>query len=320
MTLRQAQDGRTAVLNALLKPMLESRLPEWVDARWYASKEEAFALAPEAEIGWFDMHSKDDMARVFTLATRLKWLNSVYAGVEAFPLEVLAERGVVLTNGAGINAVPIAEYVVMLMLAHSKGYRDVVRAQDRREWLKDSPGKRELFGSKALILGFGAIGAEVHKRLVPFGVACSVVSRRGGGGVLAPDQWRASLPAMDWVIVSVPATPETEGMIGAEELALMSSGCVVVNIARGSVIDQAALTAALAERRIGGALLDVTTPEPLPTDDPLWGMDNAQVSMHLSGKAHDRMFVRSAERFLENLGRYQRGEPLEPQVDYELGY
>lgn len=146
------------VLNALLKPLIEARLPDWADVRWYKSKDEAFALAPEAEIGWFDMHSKDDMARAFELAMRLKWLNSVYAGVDAFPLDLLAERGVVLTNGAGINAVPIAEYVVMLMLSHAKNYREVVRAQERREWLKDSPGKRELFGSKALILGYGAIG------------------------------------------------------------------------------------------------------------------------------------------------------------------
>lgn len=308
------------VLNALLKPLIEPRLPDWAEVRWYKTKEEAFALAPEAEIGWFDMHSKEDMAHVFALATRLKWLNSIYAGVDAFPLDLLAERGVVLTNGAGINAVPIAEYVVMLMLSHAKNYREVVRAQERREWLKDSPGKRELFGSKALILGYGAIGQEVEKRLAGFQMEVSKVRRSPGPGVLGPDEWRGRLGEFDWIVIAVPATAETEGMIGAAELAAMNSHAVLVNVARGSVIDQQALTEALDSGRIGGALLDVTTPEPLPADDPLWALDNAQVTMHLSGKAQDRMFQRSAQRFLENLERYQRGEKQEPQVDYALGY
>ena len=310
----------TTVLNALLKPLLEPHLPDWVDARWYASKDEAFALAPSAEIGWFDMHSKDHMAEVFRRATGLKWLNSIYAGVEAFPLDVLRDRGVVLTNGAGINAVPIAEYVVMLMLTHCKGYRDVVRAQDRREWLKDSPGKRELFGSKALILGYGAIGQEVEARLAAFGAEVIKVRRSSGPDTLAPDEWRARLGEFDWIVIAVPATPETDGMISATELAAMKADAVLVNVARGSVIDQAALTEALAAGRIGGALLDVTTPEPLPADDSLWGFENTQITMHLSGNAQNRMFERSARRFLENLGRYHRGERLEPQVDYALGY
>ena len=308
------------VLNAVLKPLIAARLPEWVDVRWYSTKEEAFALAPEAEIGWFDMHSKSDMAEVFQRATRLKWLNSVYAGVEAFPLDVLAGRGVVLTNGAGINAVPIAEYVVMLMLAHSKDYRTVVRAQDRHEWLKDSPGKRELFGSRALILGYGAIGQEVERRLVPFGVEVTKVRRNPGPGELGADQWRAALGRFDWIVIAVPATAETERMIGAAELAAMKRDAVLVNIARGSVIDQGALVAALEARQIGGALLDVTTPEPLPADHPLWNLDNAQVTMHLSGRAQDKVFERAAERFLTNLDRYRRGERLEPQVDYAAGY
>ena len=308
------------VLNALLKPLIEPHLPDWAEVRWYKTKDEAFALAPEAEIGWFDMHSKDDMAQVFELATKLKWLNSIYAGVDAFPLDLLAQRGVALTNGAGINAVPIAEYVVMLMLSHAKNYREVVRAQERREWLKDSPGKRELFGSKALILGYGAIGQEVEKRLAGFQMDVSKVRRSPGPGVLGPDEWRARLGEFDWIVMAVPATPETEGMIGAVELAAMNSDAVLVNVARGSVIDQQALTAALDAGQIGGALLDVTTPEPLPTDDLLWALDNAQVTMHLSGKAQDRMFARSAQRFLETLERYGRGEPLEPRVDYALGY
>ncbi len=309
-----------AVLNAVLKPLVEARLPDWLDVRWYATKQEAFDLAPQAEIGWFDFFRRDDMATAIGAAERLKWLTSVFAGVEAFPLDLLRKRGVVLTNGAGINAIPIAEYVVMLMLAHSKDYRTVMRAQDRREWLKDSPGKRELWGSKALILGYGAIGQEIDRRVAPFGVEVSKVRRHAAPGVLTGEEWRARLGEFDWVIVAVPATPETEGLLGAAEIAVLKGNAVVVNVARGSVIDQAALTHALAEGRIGGALLDVTTPEPLPESDPLWGLENTHITMHLSGRAQELANQRAADRFIANLGRYHRGEPLEPVVDYALGY
>lgn len=307
-----------AVLPALLRPLVDQRLPDWLVAHWYADRHQAVALADKAEIGWFDFFDRAAMREAITAATNLKWLNSLFAGVEQFPLELLAERGVALTNGAGINAVPIAEYVVMLMLSHAKGYRDVVRAQDRHEWLRDSPGKRELFGSKALILGYGAIGREIAARLVPFGVEVSKVSRRGGPGVLTPDGWRSALGHFDWIVLAVPATPETNGMIGAAELAAMKRDAVVVNIARGGVIDQPALLAALQERRIDGALLDVTTPEPLPADNPLW--DHAEITMHLSGRAQSLALQRSAERFLVNLESYRAGQPLEPLVDYSLGY
>ena len=308
------------VLNTVLKPLLEAHLPSWVDAHWYADKDEAFTLAPQAEIGWFDMYSKEDMAETITRAVGLKWLNSIYAGVESFPLNLLEQRSVMLTNGAGINAVPIAEYVLMLMLAQCKGYRDVVRAQDRREWLRDSPGKRELYGSQVLILGYGAIGHEVAARLAAFGAQVTKVRRTTGPDTLNPKQWRGELGRFDWIVIGVPATPETRHMIGAAELAAMKSNAVLVNVARGSVIDQDALVAALGAGQIGGALLDVTTPEPLPGDHPLWALDNAQITMHLSGNAQTLMFARAAERFLANLERYHAGEPLTPQVDYAAGY
>ncbi len=309
-----------AVLSAMARPLIEPHLPDWVEACWFTTTEELFDLAPEAEIGWFDLYKKSDMAEAMRRAVKLKWLNSVYAGVDGMPLELMAQRGVSFTNGVGINAITIAEYVVMGMLTVAKGYRDVVRAQDRREWLMDSPGKRELFGSKALLLGYGAIGQLIDVRLAAFGVEVVKVRRSPGPATLGPDEWRPRLGEFDWVIIAVPSTPETAGMIGAAELAAMNSAAVIVNIARGEVIDQAALVAALEAKRIAGAFLDVTTPEPLPADDPLWSLDNAHVTMHLSGRAQDKMFTRSVERFLINLDRYHRGEALEPLVDLVLGY
>ncbi|MBL0768895.1 D-2-hydroxyacid dehydrogenase [Sphingopyxis sp. DHUNG17] len=308
------------VLSGLIRPLVENRLPHWVEPRFFLSKDEAMALAPEAEIGWFDMYDKKDMAAVITAATNLKWLNSIYAGVDGMPLDLLARRGTVVTNGAGINAITIAEYVVMGMLTIAKGYREVVRAQDRREWLTDSPGKIELFGSKALLLGYGAIGKLVEERLRAFAVDVTIVRRSPGKDTLTPDQWPERLGEFDWVILAVPATPETDGMIGAAELAAMKPTATLVNIARGSVVDQDALVAALDQKRLGAAFLDVTTPEPLPEDDPLWSLDNAHITMHLSGRAQDKMFVRSAERFLENLDRWKTGEDVTPQVNLTLGY
>ncbi len=309
-----------AVMSGLIRPLLEPQLPADLDVRWFMSTEQALELAPLADIGWFDLNDKAEMFKIISAATNLKWLNSIYAGVDGMPLAQLQSQGTVVTNGSGINAITIAEYVVMAMLTVAKGYRDVVRAQDRNEWLLDSPGKIELFESKALLLGYGAIGKLVEERLKAFGVDISVVRRTPGPGTLLPDEWRGRLGEYDWVILAVPATPETDGMIGAAELAAMKPSATLINIARGSVVDQDALLTALNNRRISAAFLDVTTPEPLPEDHPLWRADNAHISMHLSGRAQDKMFARSAQRFLENLARYRTGEALEPQVNLDLGY
>jgi len=309
-----------ALLSALIRPLVEPRLPEWVEPHWFASKEEALQLAPEAEIGWFDLNEKEPMVEIATAATQLKWMNSIYAGLDFMPLDLLKERGVVVTNGVGINALTIAEYVVMLMLAHAKGYREVVRAQDRKEWLMDSPGKRELAGERVLLLGMGAIGSLVKSRLEAFDMTVVPVRHSGGEGALRPGEWRQKLGEFDWVVLAVPSTEATKGMIGEIELAAMRPNAVLVNIARGDVVDQDALVAALEQEKIEAALLDVTDPEPLPEDHPLWELENAQVTMHLSGRAQTKMFQRSADRFIENLQRWEAGEPVRPQMDLDAGY
>lgn len=309
------------VMNAVARPLVEPHLPEWIEPRFFETTDELMELAPEAEIGMFDLNKKADMVAAIERATRLRWLNSIYAGVDDFPLELMRERGVIFTNGAGINAITIAEWVVMGMLNVAKGYREIVRAQDRHEWLREAPGVMELAGSRALILGYGAIGQRVDAILAGFGVDVVKVRRSGGaGGTLGPDEWRGRLGEFDWVIIAVPATAETEHMIGAAELAAMKATACVINIARGSVIDQPALVTALREGRIGSAFLDVTTPEPLPAGDPLWDLPGAHVTMHLSGRAQNKMFVRGVERFLANIDRFRAGDPLIHQVDLALGY
>jgi phosphoglycerate dehydrogenase-like enzyme len=311
-----------AVLPTVVQPHIQGQLPDWLEARWFATRDEALALAPQAQIGWFDMRKKEDMEAAILRATDMKWLNSLIAGVDGFPLATLRERKLVFTNGAGINAITIAEYVVLGMLSIAKGYREVVRAQERHEWLADAPGKVELCGSKALLLGHGAIGKLIEARLKAFDVAVTVVRRTpdASGHTLGPDQWRPRLGEFDWVILALPATPETGRMIGAGELSAMKPSAVLLNIARGSLVDQDALVDALRSKRIGGAFLDVTDPEPLPAGHALWTLENAHLSMHMSGRSQTLMFKRAAQRFLENLARYRRGDALLHQVDLELGY
>ncbi|MES2402055.1 MAG: D-2-hydroxyacid dehydrogenase [Pseudomonadota bacterium] len=311
-----------AVLPAQVRPHLEGKLPGWLDARWFNSREEACALAPEAVIGWFDMSNKPDMAIAVTLATRMKWLNSGLAGMDGLPLDELHKRSVAVTNGAGINAITIAEYVVMGMLNIAKSYREVVKAQERHEWLRDSPGKMELSGSHALMVGYGAIGKLVEERLNAFGVKVTAVRRNVdlSGEVLGPGEWQERLGEFDWIILAVPATSETKHLIGVAELARMKPAAVLMNFARGSIIDQDALLAAMKDKRIAAAFLDVTDPEPLPADHPLWSLDNVHISMHLSGRSQTKMFERASERFLENLTCFQAGRPLQFQVDLKTGY
>jgi phosphoglycerate dehydrogenase-like enzyme len=308
------------VLPALARPLLEPHLPADVEARWFTSAEDACAMAPGAEVGWLDMYEASDMVAALERADTLKWLNTIYAGIDWMPKDKLARQGVTVTNGAGINAITIAEYVVMGMLTIAKGYREVVRAQDRHEWLRAPPGRLELAGTKALVIGGGAIGLLVQTRLAAFDVAVTVVRRRPGPGELGADEWRARLGEFDWVILSVPATGETQGKIGVAELDAMKPEAVLVNIARGSVVDQDALVSALEAKRIGGAFLDVTTPEPLPSDHVLWSLPNAHVTMHLSGQSQSKMFQRGARLFLDNFARYRAGEPLINEVNLDLGY
>lgn len=156
--------------------------------------------------------------------------------------------------------------------------------------------------------------------LRPWGVDVTEVRRTPTEGALGPDEWRARLGDFDWVIIAVPSTPDTNGMIGGAELAAMKSTAGLLNFARGAVIDQFALVEALRGHVIGAAFLDVTDPEPLPPAHPLWTLDNAHISMHLSGRSQNMLFKRGAERFIENLARFGRGEALLSTVDLDLGY
>ncbi|QLC21318.1 D-2-hydroxyacid dehydrogenase [Parasphingopyxis sp. CP4] len=310
-----------AAIASLIRPLVEGQL-DGLDVTWFDSGDQALEIADTVEIGWFDMYDKPKMGEIISAATNLKWLNSIYAGIEHFPVDALRERGTIVTNGTGINAIPIAEYVVMGMLAASKRVDKLLDSQAKKEWLNGPPGNSELFESKVLIIGYGAIGQQVAKTLSGFNADITAVRRTpvSDGSAIGPDDWRSRLGEFDWVILAAPATDETQHMIGTAELAAMKDSAWLVNIARGSLVDQPALISALEAKTIGGAFLDTVTPEPLPSDDPLWTAPNIFITSHMSGNATTRMFERAGQRFVENLKRYRSGEPMISVADLNLGY
>lgn len=309
-----------AVLPALARPLIEPRLPAGVEAHWFATTDEARAMVADAEIGWLDNNRPDEWARNVEAAGQLKWLSTIYAGLDALDTDLLRGRGTRVTNGSGVNAHTVAEYAVMGALVAAKRFDEVVRAADRHEWPSDAPGKQELFDSDALVIGYGTIGRLIGERLTAFGTRVTAVTRSGADGTLTPDQWQAKLGSFDWIFLSAPSTDGSRHMIGAAELAAMKPSAWIVNVGRGDLIDQDALIEALTKRRIGGAFLDTVTPEPLPPDHPLWRAPNAIHSMHLSGRSQTRMFLRAAALFVENLDAYVAGRPLKNEVDLAAGY
>ena len=310
-----------AVLPALARSLLEARLPTDLQVAWFAKPAEANAAIADADIAWVDMQPSILVTDAIRASgPQLKWVSTIYAGLDAFPVDLLRERGVTLTNGAGINAHAVAEYAVLGVLAAAKRFDEVMRAQARREWLKDAPGKTELFESRALVVGYGAIGRLIGEQLTGFGVAVTAVTRSGRDGSLTPDQWRARLGEFDWIVLAAPSTDATRAMIGAAELAAMKTSAWLINIARGDMIDDQALLTALRDGVIGGAFLDPTHPEPLPPEHPLWTAPNCMITMHLSGRSQTRMFQRGAALFLDNLDAFRAGRPMRNVADLVAGY
>ncbi|MCW2365206.1 phosphoglycerate dehydrogenase-like enzyme [Sphingobium sp. B7D2B] len=305
-----------------LEAMLGAELTGRVILRGFSTAEEAMALAPEAEIGWFDEFAGNVYAKGPRAAVNAKWIHTVIVGFDAFPIEDMRARGQIFTNGAGLMPDVIADYAVMGALVLAKRLDEVVRAHDQQNWLTRPPGNFELLGARALVIGYGAIGREIGTRLRAFGVQVTGVRRSADStnAVIGPDDWRPRLAEFDFVIIAAPNTSETRAMIGAEELAAMKPGARLINIARGDLIDQPALIAALESGHLGSAFLDVATPEPLPPEHPLWRAPNVLVTMHLAGPSQTSAFQRGAERFARNIRHYLAGEPLEHVADLNRDY
>ncbi len=298
---------------------------------------------PETEI----LYSFHLPQNALELAPRLRWLQLHSAGINHIldhPImkrELADARDVAVTTVSGIHATPIAEYVFASILAHRWRVPMWTQCQREARWPSgrwNLYARPELRDSTLGIVGYGSIGREVGRLGKAFGMKVLALRRSPGQAkegyasehtgdregtipdrFFAPDELREMLPECDYVVVALPLTPETEHLIGEAELEAMKPSAYLVNIARGAIVDEAALVQALRQGHIAGAGLDVFEREPLPDESPLWSMDSVLISPHVAGFT-PRYDERATALFVENLGRYLSGEPLLNLVDKTRGY
>ncbi|MHB8574035.1 MAG: D-2-hydroxyacid dehydrogenase [Dehalococcoidia bacterium] len=260
-------------------------------------------------------------------APRLRWFHTFGAGIDQYVRSGFLRPGLIFTNGSGPTAIPIAEHCLMSMLMLAKGAPAYVRQQDARSWSRAVPGS-ELHGKTVGVIGLGQIGAEAARLAKAFG--CRVIGMRRSVGqprehadgvdlLLGPHDLLRLLAESDFVLLAAPATPDTKALINAQTLAQMKRGACLINIARGSLVDEAALLAALQSGSLAGAALDVFDPEPLPPASLLWEQSNVIVTPHVSS-ASEHTMSRQVEIVRQNLRRYLLGEPLLNVVPPERGY
>lgn len=253
----------------------------------------------------------------------LRWVHTVTAGIDHIVAVMPAERAVQITNAAGVFDVPIAETVLTYILLFAKQIPTLLAQQRERIWrLKRL---HEVAGLTVGILGMGGIGTEVARRCKAFDMRVLGMRRHPEMGglyvdeMMGQDQLADLLVAAHFVVVALPSTPETQGLIGHAELAMMRPDAVLINVARGAIVDEQALIEVLAAGRIGGAALDVFVEEPLPPESPLWHLPNVMITPHNSWST-PHLQKREAELFLDNLARYVQGDPLINVVDPTRGY
>lgn len=260
-------------------------------------------------------------------APRLRWFQQWGAGADwLLRHPEAAGQEFILTNASGVHTIPISEQIIGTLLMFARGLHGAVRAQVRREWWR--PPSAELFelaGKTMLLVGVGAIGARTAALANALGMRVEGIrknSSRAVDGVAemyGSDQLQERLARADVVVLTVPLSKATQGLIGAAELRAMKPTSYLINIGRGGTVDQPALVQALAERKIAGAALDVFAEEPLPADSPLWTMEQVIITAHYAG-ATPLYNARAMAIFLDNLQRYRTGAPLRNQVDKHAGY
>lgn len=266
----------------------------------------------------------------FVLARDLRWIHSTAAAVGQLMFPELRRSAVEVTNASGVHSIPIAEHVLGTLLALARRFPDCFRYQQQSVWaqqqLWNAPVRpRGLRGQVILFIGFGHIGRAVAQIAQPVGARIWAVTRSGrSNGGLAEKVFPATklhdvLPEGDFVVLAAPETPETRRMIGARELALMKPSAYFLNVARGSLVDEPALIDALERHTIAGAALDVTSQEPLPPESPLWKLENAFITPHMSA-VNEHLWTRQIDLLMENLERWFSGRELLNRVDLERGY
>jgi len=320
----------------LMKLILPDRIAEAVEPRIAAAVPDCAIVhvdqkgAPDGDLAdaevllrWW--MSEEALGRILATAPKLRWLHTPSAGVDHVLLPEVLARDIIVTNSSGSNAIPIAEFVLMLMLGHAKRVRELAVLTPENAW-EQAPKLRldEIYERTALIIGLGHIGQEIARRAVAFGMRV-LGSRRhprptpNVERVVGADGWRDLLPEADYVVIAAPLTNATRGMFDAAAFARMKRDAYFINIARGEIVETEALIAALRDGRIAGAALDALPQEPLPPDHPLWSAPNVWITPHICWSS-PRMRDRVIDIFLENLRRYRAGEPLINVVDKAAGY
>jgi phosphoglycerate dehydrogenase-like enzyme len=305
---------------------LKPKLPSGVEIVWADTHANFEGDPSDAEVyfNWFYLKPKT-LHQVLEAAPQLRWMQTPSAGVNHILTPQFLERHIILTNGAGTFAVPIAEFVMAYILNHSKCLSKLRELQIQRQWLRsiDLPFQ-EVDGRTLLIIGAGSIGQTIAQRASAFGMRVWGSRRQpqpmpGFEKIVGAEEWRSLLPEADYVVLATPLTRETKGLFDEAALRLMRSTGYLINIARGAVVDEPALIRALREGWIAGAGLDTFATEPLPSDSPLWSLPNVFITPHCSGMSPS-IVDRTIALFLDNLDRYRSGQPLRNVVNPDLGY
>ena len=287
-----------------------------------SKKGELDALFGEAEVvyGWIHHFPKNLLSR----SPRLKWIQTMSAGVDRLP-EDLMKSPVRIANASGLHGTPMAEVALQMMLMFAKDAPSCFQMKQRKEWKRYTP--KVLRGQTVGILGLGAIGKEIARLCKAFGMTVLGIHRSSTDGESSPnvdrgysrDQLSQFLAASDFVVIAMPLTRETKGMISERELRFMKPSAYLINIARGAIVNEAVLIRALEEKWIAGAGLDVFVDEPLLPASRFYDLPNVIFSPHISGEMPDYE-LRATEVFCENLRRYLQGEPFLHEVDKLKGY
>lgn len=256
-------------------------------------------------------------------AKRLRWIQLTMAGAERLSSEAEGIGHLMVTNARGLHAELMSDHAIAAMVMLQWDFPALFRNQAARRWERSA--RMPLSGRTLGVVGSGSIGSEIGRRAAEFGMTVHGVRRSGTGTppgfskMFRPRELQELLPVCDFVCVIVPATRETEHMFGAAQFAAMKPSAFFINLARGSVVDETALIAALEDGRIAGAALDVFAEEPPRPDNPLWAMPNVIMTPHVSGMAASNE-ARLVDLFLDNLSRFQAGQPLRNPVDPRRGY